>query len=203
MRWKAWGPRASRVRTAPFAREKFHGALDIQTSNGPIELDEVDGAVPPTVPTATFTPKPSAVRWMPKPATAASRQPCFAPIAKFARTRIMAPSTSRFPPVSLPTFAPHTNNSGITIRLAEPVNVRVSARTSNGSVSSDFDARVTAISAAMNSRDRLAMAAPARSDYFERCHPGRSRVRTAPVSPIRRSGKWDLNAEPRSGGGRR
>ena len=36
----------------------------------------------------------------------------------------------------------HTNNSNITVRLPGQVNARVSARTSNGSVSSDFELRV-------------------------------------------------------------
>lgn len=136
------GPSRLKSSNGAVRAEKFRGDLGIQTSNGPIELDGVKGAV--TAHTTNGHIRAEAVEGSLDAETTNSSI-----IAVLLRADRETRAQTRNGSIDLTMpggfnsgVHASTSNSGITVRLAEPANARVVARTTNAKVTSEFDANV-------------------------------------------------------------
>ena len=116
------GPARLRTSNGSIHVQGLRGRVDAQTSNGPIELVDVDGD--------------------------ASLHTSNGHIHADHLTGDIDASTSNggidlSMNGKLAGVRAHTSNGGITVRLPEPVNARVVAQTSNSSIQSDFDVRMS------------------------------------------------------------
>jgi hypothetical protein len=113
------GPARLRTSNGSVHVDRFRGDLHAETSNGAVDLNDVDGPV-------TAHTSNGAVR------------------GKGFRGAVDV-STSNggidltFASAPVPSIRAHTSNSGITVRLPGDVNAHLSASTSNGSITSDFE----------------------------------------------------------------
>ena len=94
-----------------------------------------------TLRTATFAPSGWMDRSKPTLLTAESTSTSSAPISRFASTLPTAAWNWTLPPNFSSSVHIGTNNGPITLRMAEGTNARISARTSNASIDTDFEVR--------------------------------------------------------------
>jgi hypothetical protein len=133
------GPARLKSSNGSIRVEKFHGNLDAQTSNSAINLDEIDGDV--VAHSSNGRIRAEGIRGSLDAETSNSGVEA---IIDSADRPVRVETRNGSIDVTLPAgftggVRAHTNNSGITLRLTDPVNARVTARTSNARVTSDFE----------------------------------------------------------------
>lgn len=138
----ASGPARLKTSNGAVRVNRFKGTLDVQTSNSPIELDQVEGDV--TAHSSNGHVHANGLRGGLQADT--SNGGVNVEIAGGNRPVRIGTSNGGVELTLPPNFSGgsrvHTNNNSIKVYLAEPANARVTAHTSNASVTCEFDIRV-------------------------------------------------------------
>jgi hypothetical protein len=136
------GPARLKSSNGAIRVDRFRGSLDAQTSNAMVELNDMDGDA--TVHSSNGRIRAEGIRGSLDADTSNSGVTA---ILGRADRPVRVEDRNGSIDLTLPAgftggVRAHTSNSGITLHLADPVNARVTARTRNYGVTSDFDARM-------------------------------------------------------------
>ena len=137
------GPVKLRTSNGRVTASSILGAVDVQTSNGPVELRDLDG--PATVRTSNGGVRAEGMVSAFEATT--SNGAIRANLKRAEAGRAIRVSTSNGPiELALDSFDKNdvyasSSNGGITLRLPNALGARVRARTSNSSISTDFEVR--------------------------------------------------------------
>jgi hypothetical protein len=115
----AMGPARLHTSNGSIHVDSFQGDLHAETSNGTVELNDVDGPV-----TAHTSNGPVRGKGFRSPVDVSTSNGSI---------------DLTFGPTAVPAIRAHTSNSSITVRLPGQVNAHLSASTSNGNITSDFE----------------------------------------------------------------